>query len=203
MDAATLGGAVIARKSEMVFHIAVAFTLLRHVGFFKLAQDELVRFPQDMGQHVESPPMRHAHDHLFDAKACPFFNQGIQERDQRLGPFERERSACGRCICSAGSARIPLRHESRERMPRRKAGASSGRFRRDSICCCSQTRWSLSATSLYSTPNVWHSSLYTSQKSYLNQVLMMKDPRGAALKLAQQIKPFRRAHTLQSGMCII
>ena len=72
----------------MIFHIAIAVNGIGKKIVLEFRKDFVVRFAQNIGQHIEPAPMRHTHDEFLDAKLGSFLDDRIQNRNQRFGTFE-------------------------------------------------------------------------------------------------------------------
>ncbi len=57
----------IARKTKVIFDVAIAVLGFRQVVLFEFGENLLVRFAEDVGQHVEPTAMGHAQDYLPDS----------------------------------------------------------------------------------------------------------------------------------------
>src|SRR5262249_12294072 len=80
----------VVRVAEVVLDVAVAGGLPGEEAALELGDDHLVRLADDVREHVESPAMRHAEDHLLDAEAARVLDERIEQRDERLAALERE-----------------------------------------------------------------------------------------------------------------
>ena len=80
----------IGRITQVIFHIA-AKTRFLVVGFaFKFGKYLLISFFHDIGQHVQTPAMRHADNKFLYAQFRAFLDDRIHSRDQRLSAFQRK-----------------------------------------------------------------------------------------------------------------
>ena len=71
MDRVLVGRDVVGREAEVILDVAVTADGLGQVVAFELVEDHSVRFIEDVGQHVEPAPVRHAHDNFADSGALP------------------------------------------------------------------------------------------------------------------------------------
>ena len=61
-----------------------------HEVLGELLEDQLERFAQDAGEHVEAAAVGHAHDDLVDAGLRAVLDDGVERGDERLAALERE-----------------------------------------------------------------------------------------------------------------
>ena len=90
VDGAPVARRVVVRIAEMVLDVAVAVNVPGEKGPLELAQDQLVRLPQDVREHVQTAPVGHAHHHLARTGCRRVLDQDIEQRDQRLRTLQRE-----------------------------------------------------------------------------------------------------------------
>ena len=81
-------GCPVAGETEMVLDVAVAVARFGEIVLLELGEDLLVRFAQDVGQHIEPAAMGHAEHDLAHPCVRRLLHDGVQERDECLGPFE-------------------------------------------------------------------------------------------------------------------
>ena len=76
----------------MVLHVAVKTVVAVGLKFFafKLGKYLLVRFSKDVGEHVESAPMRHAQNHFLNAALRRALEQEVQSGNQGLAALNGE-----------------------------------------------------------------------------------------------------------------
>ncbi len=65
-----VGGDVIGGEAQVVLDVTVTADGLGEVVAFELVEDHAVRFIEDIGQHVQPAPVRHADDDLPDPGSC-------------------------------------------------------------------------------------------------------------------------------------
>ena len=90
MHLAAAARRVVARVAEVVLHVAVALDVGGQERAFELGEDHLVGLAQDVGEHVQAAAVRHAHDDLFDPAVAGVLDQGVEQRNERLGALEGE-----------------------------------------------------------------------------------------------------------------
>ena len=90
VDLVTRARDVVARVAEVVLDVAVAGRFAREERTLEFREDHLVRFPDDVGEDVQPPPVRHAEDHLVGAERPALLDERVEHRDQRLATLERE-----------------------------------------------------------------------------------------------------------------
>ena len=81
---------VLARRADVVLHVARALRHVRVELAFELAEDLAVRLPDDVREHVEAAAVRHAHHDLLHPGVGGFVEEELQHRDERLAAFEAE-----------------------------------------------------------------------------------------------------------------
>src|SRR5438876_739821 len=79
-----------ASAGDVVLHVAVAVRGVIAEIILELAEDFGIGFLQDVRQNIEPAAMGHADDVFFHAPLRRFFDERIQQRDQRLGALQRE-----------------------------------------------------------------------------------------------------------------
>src|SRR5205814_6397566 len=84
------GGDPIARIPEVVLDVAAPFTRERRLAVEELREDLRGRLAEHVGEDVEPPPMSHADHDLGDATARGSLDGAIEQRDDALGPLQRE-----------------------------------------------------------------------------------------------------------------
>ncbi len=77
-------------ETEVILHIAIAQLGAGDVVFREFVEDELVVLAEDIGEDVQAAAVGHAHDDLLHAEAGAFFQNFVEDRDDRLTAFERE-----------------------------------------------------------------------------------------------------------------
>ena len=90
MDGLLVGRDVIGREAEVILDVAVTADGLGQVVALELVEDHPVGFIEDVGQDVEPAAVRHAHDDFADSGGPRALDDGVEQRDQHLAPFERE-----------------------------------------------------------------------------------------------------------------
>ena len=78
--------------AQVVLHVAVETVVAVGLKFFafKLGKHLLVRFSKDVGEHVESAPMRHAQNDFLNAAFGRALKQEIQSGNQGLATLNGE-----------------------------------------------------------------------------------------------------------------
>ena len=92
LDRDVLAGAghELARLPEVVLHVAGA---LHRVGVdlaLELLEELVVALADDVGEHVEPPAVRHADDGAVEVGVGGRLEDGVEDRDGRLGALEPE-----------------------------------------------------------------------------------------------------------------
>jgi hypothetical protein len=90
MDPAAARIDAIGAEAQVVLDVAVAVHRIGQVLVLELGEDFLIGFAQDVGQDVEPAAVRHAQDDFADAEIGRLLDDGLQDRDERLGSFEGE-----------------------------------------------------------------------------------------------------------------
>src|SRR4051812_30156044 len=83
-------GQAIVGKAEVILHISVAGDRVGQVMSVELGKDLLVRFAKNIGEHIEPAAMGHAEDDLLGAGGSGGIDDRVEQRDERLGPFQRK-----------------------------------------------------------------------------------------------------------------
>ncbi len=81
---------VLALGAEVVLDVAGAAELAFLVLAVELTEDVGQRLAHDVEQDVEATTVRHADDDLVEVLACGGVDDGVHERDERLGALQRE-----------------------------------------------------------------------------------------------------------------
>ena len=90
VDLVSLCGDAIAGEAEVVLDVAVAHHRIGEIVFVELGEDVGVGLGEDVREDVEPTAVSHAHDDFEDAGVGAAFDDGVEERDRRLGAFHRE-----------------------------------------------------------------------------------------------------------------
>ena len=79
------------RCTQMVFHIARSFDLVRRIGTaLELVEDRPVGFSHDLGQHIEAAAVRHSKDDFLQPHLSAALDDLLQRRDQRFAAVQAE-----------------------------------------------------------------------------------------------------------------
>src|SRR5436309_2162146 len=78
MELVTAERRALAREAEMIAHVTVASHGAGQKVLLELGEDLLVRFTEDVGEHVEPAAMRHAQDNFAHAELGGFFHGGVE-----------------------------------------------------------------------------------------------------------------------------
>jgi hypothetical protein len=81
---------VVTRVAEVVLHVSVALDVVGQKAALELGEDVAVGLVQHVGEHVEPTAMRHAHDDLLNAEVARAFDEGVEQRHQRLAALQGE-----------------------------------------------------------------------------------------------------------------
>ena len=84
-------GLAVGGKALMVLNVAFADEGQLQV-VLEFGEDIWQRLGEDVGQHVETAAVGHSHHQVGDAPRCSLADQGVEENDQGLAPFEGETS---------------------------------------------------------------------------------------------------------------
>ena len=76
--------------AEVVFHIPVAAHQLRIEAVLKFVENKARGLVQEIGQHIQSSAVRHAHDDFEHAEAGAILKNGIERKHERLSALKRE-----------------------------------------------------------------------------------------------------------------
>ena len=90
VHAAAVGIGHVTRETQVVLHVARAHVLGTFERVFEFLEDVSMGLSKDIGQHVESSPVGHADDGLFDSELAGRVEQNVEQRNDGLGPFHRE-----------------------------------------------------------------------------------------------------------------
>ena len=77
-------------RAEVILHVARALRRVRIELALELEEDLPVALAHDVGEHVETAAVRHAHHDLGDAGDGSLVEQELEHRDERLRAFEGE-----------------------------------------------------------------------------------------------------------------
>ncbi|SHW29451.1 Uncharacterised protein [Mycobacteroides abscessus subsp. abscessus] len=72
----------------MIFDVSGTMGERRVQVALELGEDLRVRLADDVRQHVEPAPVRHADDHLIEAVFGALVDDGVHHRDDALGAFQ-------------------------------------------------------------------------------------------------------------------
>ena len=79
------------RRTEMIFHIARAFDVVRiGAAAVEFMEDLPVGLRHDIDEYVEPPAMRHAEHDLLHAELSAAFDDLLERRDHRFAAVESE-----------------------------------------------------------------------------------------------------------------
>ena len=81
---------VLADLAEVVLHVARALGRLRVDAALELLEHLVVALADDVGEHVEAAAVRHAHDDAVEVVVGRRLEDGVEDRDRRLGALEAE-----------------------------------------------------------------------------------------------------------------
>ena len=76
--------------AKVVFDVAVAADDVRNVVLGEFVEDERERLVEEIGQHVETAAVGHAHDNFLHPARFAALQDGVENDEQRLGALERE-----------------------------------------------------------------------------------------------------------------
>src|SRR5213075_2657526 len=82
-------GPVVTAVTKMIFHIAATAVEIR-IAVFELAEDFLGAFADDIGQHVQPAPVRHAEHDLSHAMPGGALDCQIEQGNEAFAAFERK-----------------------------------------------------------------------------------------------------------------
>ena len=86
----------VARSAEVVFDVARAMDVLGIGGIpLELGEDRGKRFADEICEHVETAPVRHADHELTDTELVAAVEDRLQRRHQRLGAFDAKPLGAG------------------------------------------------------------------------------------------------------------
>ena len=83
-------GLQIGRKPLVVFDVAGAAQFRKIVLAFEFTEQIVRRLAEQIDEHVEAAPVRHAEDGLFDARLAALLHHVIEQRDQAIAALQRE-----------------------------------------------------------------------------------------------------------------
>ncbi len=86
---ALVAGGDVRRKAEVIFDVSLKDGL-GMFDPFKFREYFVIFFVENIGQDVESSPVGHSNNELFDAEGRAFFNNGIEGRDNAFCSFGGE-----------------------------------------------------------------------------------------------------------------
>ena len=127
------------REAEVVLHVAAAVV---EVGLLvqlvlELGEDLRGRLLEHVGQHVEPPAVRHPDHDLADARAGRPLDQPLEQRDQALGPFQREALRAEELVLQELLEHLGADHLLKDLDPIGRASAAAG-------CACSPSGFAAS-----------------------------------------------------------
>jgi hypothetical protein len=70
--------------AKMIFHISVSTDQFRSEGVLEFVENNAGRLLQEIGQHIQSPTVRHAHDDLQNAKAGATLKDRVEREHEGL-----------------------------------------------------------------------------------------------------------------------
>ena len=121
MDALAGGGDPVGRVPEVIAHVA-ATAIAARLAVLELAEDLARRLAEDVRQYVEPPAVRHADHDLGRALAAGLLHRPIEQRDQALGPFEREAGGPQILPAQEGLERLGIGQPTQHAQPARRVG---------------------------------------------------------------------------------
>ena len=89
MDFVALGGDPVAAVAEMILHIAAAVMALA-VRVVEFSEYLLRALAQNVDEHVQAAPVRHAEDDLIDALIAGPLDGQIEQRNEAFAAFQRK-----------------------------------------------------------------------------------------------------------------
>ena len=106
-DHRAVGGLVLAGESKMIFDVAGSARGLGIKITFELAEQLVVVLADDVGEDVETAPVRHPHHGFFHPARRRRRQHRVEHRDDRLRPFEAEALVSRRTWCEGSARRLP------------------------------------------------------------------------------------------------
>src|SRR5437764_7662961 len=76
--------------AKVVLHVAASAGIKIRIEIRELTEDLARALRHDIGQHVQTPAVRHGEDNLIDTLLARSFNREIQKWDQTFGAFQRK-----------------------------------------------------------------------------------------------------------------
>ena len=108
VDVGAAARAAVGVAAEVVLDVAVALDLLGQRRRLELAEDDLERLAEDVGEHVEAPAVGHAEDDLLHPVARRRLDQRVEHRESApLRPRARSASAPGSARAGTPRSRRP------------------------------------------------------------------------------------------------
>jgi hypothetical protein len=87
---ATVESDMLAARAEVVLDVTGALDAARVELALELAEDLLVRLPEDVGEHVQPSPVRHTEHDLAHVRTRGLVGERVEHRNERLRALERE-----------------------------------------------------------------------------------------------------------------
>ena len=85
---APIGGHLVIRVPHVVLHVPFIVESVAPRLPFEFAEDDLVRFVEQMGQDVEPAAVGHADDQFLQSQFGASGDQDVEQRQQGVGPFQ-------------------------------------------------------------------------------------------------------------------